>query len=74
MEYLIFKTYYTIYAFMGNHVRLIFQGIRVMVAGASLLLNQDRKILGLLALLTRDDIRIMDIIYSRMAITIFKME
>lgn len=59
---------------MGNHVRLIFQGIRVMVAGASLLLNQDRKILGLLALLTRNSIRIMDIIHSRIAITIFKME
>ena len=59
---------------MGNHVRLIFQGIRVMVVGASLLLNQDRKILGLLALLTRNCIRIMDIIHSRIAITIFKME
>ena len=63
-----------IYAFMGNHVQLIFQGIRVMVAGASLLLNQDRKISGLVALLKIDSIRIMDIIHSRIAITIFKME
>ena len=63
-----------IYGFMGNHVQLIFQGIRVMVAGASLLLNQDRKTSGLLAVLTRDSIRITDIIHSRIAITIFKME
>ena len=59
---------------MGNHVRLIFQGTRVMVAGASLLLDQDRKVSGLVALLTRDCIRIMAIIHSRIAITIYKME
>ena len=65
---------YIIYPFITNHVQFTFQVIRVMVAGASLLLNQDRKISGLVALLTRDSIRIMAIIHSRIAITIYKME